>query len=218
MGDPIRLKKKYSTPQHPWESRRIGEEGIIRKEYGLKSKKEIWKAATALRRIKEQVRKLISLENEQAKKEEKQLIEKLVRLNLISKGAKIDDILGIDIKKLLDRRLQTQVFKKGLSKSVKQARQFIVHKHIMIGDKIVNKPSYLVDKDDEAKISFNPLSGLSKIDHPERFSEKKEEVKEVGLTAKEKEKIAKKEKELKEKVPAEQPKAPKEKPKEEKKK
>ena len=188
MGDPIRQKKKYSTPQHPWEAKRMEVETGLRKEFGLKSKKEIWKASTTLRRIKEQARKLISLENEQAKKEEKQLIDKLVKLGLVGSNAKIDDILGIDIRKLLERRLQTQVFKRKLSRSAKQARQFITHKHIMVGDNIVSKPSYLVDVSEEGKISFNALSGLSKVDHPERAVAKKE-VSEVELTAKEKETI-----------------------------
>ena len=200
MGDPKRIRKKFSTPQHPWEGKRREDENVLIKEYGLKNKGEIWKASTSLRRIKQQARKLISDESEQAKKEEKQLIEKLISLGLVLKGAKIDDILGIDFKKLLDRRLQTQVFNKNLARTIRQARQFIVHKHIMIGDKIVNKPSYLVRKDEESKVSFNPLSLLSKSDHPERVVEKKE-VKEVGLTKTEKEKVVKREKEIKKKVP-----------------
>ena len=177
MGDPRRLKKKYSTPQHPWEAKRIEQEYKIRKEYGLKNKKDIWKTSTILRKIKQQTRKLISQENEQARKEEKQLIEKLIGLNLINEGAKIEDVLGIDLKKLLERRLQTQVLKRGLARSTRQARQFITHKHIMIGDEIVNKPSYLVTNKEEAKIGFNSLSVLSKSDHPERDLEGKKKAK-----------------------------------------
>ncbi len=180
MGDPKRLKKKYDTPLHPWEAKRLEEEKILINDYGLKKKKEIWKASSALRRIKEQAKKLIAADTEQAKKEEKQLLDKLVGLNLLGKDEKIDDVLGIDLKKLLDRRLQSIVFKKGLANGVKQARQFITHKHIMIGDTIVNKPSYLVKKDKESKICFNPTSNLSKIDHPERAFEKKEKSKEVN--------------------------------------
>ncbi len=140
MGDPKRHRKKYDTPQHPWEGKRIAEEKILKEEYGLKNKKEIWKPSTLLRKIKEQARKLISAEGKQAKKEEEQLIKKLAKLNLITEKAKVDDILGIDFQRLLDRRLQTQVFKKGLAKSIKQARQFVTHKHIFVGGHIVNIP------------------------------------------------------------------------------
>jgi small subunit ribosomal protein S4 len=173
MGDPKKLKKKYSTPQHPWRAERIEEEKALSEEFGLKAKREIWKLSTMLRNMKGQAKKLIVATSEQSKKEEKQLIDKLARLNLVSSGAKIDDILGLDLKKLLERRLQTQVFKKGLAKTVKQARQFITHRHIFIGDHVVNIPSYLVKKSEESKISFNPVSKLSKADHPERITEEK---------------------------------------------
>ncbi len=206
MGDPIRQKKKYSTPRHPWEGGRIASENVLVKEYGLKNKGEVWKASTVLRKIKQQARKLISLDTEQARKEEKLLIDRLVGLGLISSGASIDDILGVDLKKLLDRRLQTQVFKRGLGRTPKQSRQFIVHKHILVGDKIVNKPSYAVLVSEEGKISFDPLSLLSKVDHPERVVEKVR-AKAVGLTETEKESAVVKEKEITKpevKVPAEQ--------------
>lgn len=192
MGDPRKHRKKYDSPQHPWQGKRIEEEKSLKQEYGLKNKKEIWKASTLLRRIKEQARRLISAETEQAKKEEKQLIEKLVKLNLVGDKAEVDDVLGVDFKKLLDRRLQSLVFKKGLAKSINQARQFITHKHIMIGDHVVNIPSYLVKKDEENKITFNPLSNLSKIDHPERVVvEQKKKSREIKPLKKPVEKVEK---------------------------
>ena len=120
---------------------------------------------------------------------------------MVGKDAKVDDVLGIDFKSLLDRRLQTHVFKKGLARSIIQARHFITHKHIMIGDHIVNIPSYLVKKDEENKICFNPLSNLSKVDHPERIVEKKEKSKVVKPLRKKVEKVEKpkKAKKIKEK-------------------
>lgn len=191
MGDPKKLKKKYNTPLHPWEAKRLEEEKKLIEEYGLKKKREIWKATSALRRMKEQAKKLIAADTEQAKKEEKQLIVKLAGLNLLGKDAKIDDVLGIDVRSLLDRRLQSLVFKKGLARGVKQARQFITHKHIMIGDNIVNKPSYLVRKSEEGGISFNPVSSLSRSDHPEREVEKKERGKIIKVLKKKTDKVEK---------------------------
>lgn len=193
MGDPRKQKKKYDKPLMPWEDVRLKEERILFDEYGLKNKKELWKFSSMLRKIKEQAKGLIAAEDEQAKKEEKQLINKLAKLNLVNKDAKIDDILGLNIRKLLERRLQTQVLKRNLARTVKQARQFIVHRHIMIGDHIVNAPSYLVTKDEESKVSFNALSTLSKEDHPERSIKKEKPIPKAAEKPAEIKKIEKKE-------------------------
>lgn len=173
MGDPKKQRKKYSTPSHPWNEARIKAEKITTKEYGLKNKKEIWKAESFLRKIKSQTKKLITRTDEQSKKEEKQLINKLVGLNLIDKNAKLQDILTLTMNDVNNRRLQTLVFRKGLARSVNQARQFIVHGHINVGDKKINVPSYLVKTDEENKINYNSRSAFANKDHPEI---KKEEV------------------------------------------
>ncbi|MAG50144.1 30S ribosomal protein S4 [archaeon] len=167
MGDPKKQRKKYSKPKHPWEEGRIKEEKELKMEYGLKNKKEIWKTESKLKKIKDQTKRLITNKTEQAKKEEKELLLKLYKLGLIKKSAKLDDILSLDLKSILDRRLQTLVFKKNLSTSVKQARQFITHGHITISSKKIDVPSYLVNLDEENKISFFGRSLLSKDDHPE---------------------------------------------------
>ncbi|MCH7902628.1 hypothetical protein IIC68_02645, partial [archaeon] len=53
-------------------------------------------------------------------------------------------ILSLTIKDVLERRLQTLIYRKKMASSLKQARQFIVHEHISVGDKIIKAPSYLV--------------------------------------------------------------------------
>jgi len=173
MGDPKKPKKKYTTPTHPWQGTRIEEEKTLTKDYGLKNKKEIWKAASLVTRFRKQAKKIIASTTEQSKKEEKQLLDRLDKLNIFSKGAKIEDVLNLSVNSVLDRRLQTQVFKKNLARTPKQARQFIVHGHVNINDRKVNKPSYLVDTSEEGSISFSNKSVLSKEDHPERSVEKK---------------------------------------------
>ena len=168
MGHPKKSKKKFSRPEHPWRAARIELEKPLMKDYGLGHKKEIWKTDSILRRFKKQAKLLIAKESEQAKKEEKLLIEKLSRLGLINENGKIDDILSLDIKNILDRRLQTLVYKKNLAKTAKQARQFIVHGHIDVGNTKVNIPSYLILKEQEHLIKFNPTSKLHNEEHPER--------------------------------------------------
>jgi len=177
MGDPKHQRRKYVTPSHPWQKERIDEEKQLLKEYGLKNKKEIWRMESLLSRFKQQAKKLIAGRDAQSKKEEKQLVEKLTRLNLVKANAKMDDILSLDIRNVLDRRLQTQVFSKGFSQSIKQARQFIIHGHIFISNKKMTVPSYLIKHDEEAQIRFDDNSNLASPEHPERIVRKKEKKK-----------------------------------------
>jgi len=161
MGDPKKQRKKYSAPLYPWRKDRIDRDKALLKEYGLKNRKEIWKLESKLRRYAQQAKRLIgSSEEEQFKKETLQLLTKLARVGVLNKTAKLDDVLALEIRNLLDRRLQTLVFKKGLSNSTKQARQFIVHGHIFVGDKKVSAPSYIVQLNEENTIKFCPSSNI----------------------------------------------------------
>lgn len=172
MGDPKKQRKKYRRPFKLWQKEIIEEQRKILKEYGLKNKKEIWRAESLLKRFREQARKLIASESEQAKKETEELIKKLVKSNLINPNARLEDILTITLKDILNRRLQTLVFKKNFAKTPKQARQFITHKHVSIGDKKINVPSYLVSVEEENKILFSNNSPFFSESHPERAKEK----------------------------------------------
>jgi len=190
MGDPKKPKKKYSTPSHPWQKERIDEEKEFLKEYGMKNKKEIWKIESKLKNFKKQTKKLVSLDTDQAMKEKKHLLNKIQSLGLIKKEAGFGEILGLSFKDLLERRLQTIVFKKGLAKSIKQARQFVVHGHIFVDNKKITKPNYLVTVKEEGLLKFSPSSALTDELHPERVEKKKEvKVKKVKKEEKETEEI-----------------------------
>ena len=187
MGDPKKLKKKYSGPRHPWVKGTIDEERIIKREYGLRNKKELFKSDSFLKKYKDLAKKLIASNTEQSKKEEKQVLDKMQRLGLLSMGSKLDDILGLEVKNALNRRLQSVVFRKGLARSMKQARQFICHRHISIGDKEITAPSYFVSLEEENKLNFKSKSALADEEHPERVNpaaEIKEELEEVKKPAK----------------------------------
>jgi len=154
MGSPKRQRKKYKTPMHPWSGVRITIEKVIVKNYGVGNKKEIWRAESKLSSIKKQVKKIIASRTAQAEKEQQQLLSKLFKYNLAQKDTTLDQILGLKIEDILERRLQTIVFKKNLAKSVKQARQFITHGFIAIENRKVTVPSYLVSRDEENKITI----------------------------------------------------------------
>lgn len=168
MGDPKKHRPKYSGPMHPWQRSRIEEEKIILGEFGLKNKKEIWKMSSKLNGFKDQAKKLIIKKPEQRALEEKNLLNSLIRLGLLESGATRERVLELTNKDILSRRLQTIVFKKGLARSVKQARQLITHGHIFINGKKVDVPSYLVNLVEEGTIVYSPTSQFNEEMHPER--------------------------------------------------
>ncbi len=172
MGDPKIIKRKFEYPPHPWQKSRIEEEKGLMKEYGLKNKTEVWKMASRAKNFSNQAKRLTASESGQSKREEEQLLTRLTRLGLLPGGSSIDDVLSLTVKDLLERRLQTIVFKKGLAKSIGQARQFITHQHIIVNGKIITSPSSLVDGAEEAKVAFLQKSALADPEHPERVVEK----------------------------------------------
>jgi small subunit ribosomal protein S4 len=168
MGDPRKHRRKYSRPKKPWDKARLDSERELVKEYGLANKTEIYKMHSLLRKFSLQAKKLLSSSSHQSEQERKALLSKLSSLALIAEKAQLDDVLALQLKNLLERRLQTLVYRKGLANTAKQARQFVVHKHIKVSDKAVTSPSYLVSKDEENKILFIERSPLANAEHPER--------------------------------------------------
>jgi small subunit ribosomal protein S4 len=153
MGDPRKQRKKYSKPMHPWRMDRITEEKELMKKYGLKNKREIWRAKSMLRRFRQQARTLLGLSGPEADKQAKELTSRLKSLGVL-KTDNMEDILALTVSDLLDRRLQTVVYNKGLVNTIKEARQLVVHKHVMVGEHMVSVPSYKVKKSEEDLIKL----------------------------------------------------------------
>lgn len=173
MGDPRRLTAHFKGPVHPWQKDRIEEEKVLMQEYGLKNKSELWKLSSKMKNFGAQAKKLIAATGTHAELEKRQLFGRLQRLGLSKPSAELDDVLSLTIRNILDRRLQTVVHKKGLSRSYKQARQFITHRHVLVGGKLVTSPNYLVPTEEEPSVSIIERSSLAKVDHPERIPIKK---------------------------------------------
>jgi small subunit ribosomal protein S4 len=200
MGDPKKLRKKYETPRHPWQATRIIAERSLINEYGLKNKKEIWKAQSLLRKFTKQAKSLSTVKAEHEERTKQQLLSRLIKLGLLNAGQSREDVLGLNVKDILERRLQTLLFKKGLARTIKQSRQLIVHGHIMINEQKITVPGYLVQLDEENKIGFLQNSSLNDQDNPERIlineknklSEQEQEIKD-SKDKKEETKKAKKE-------------------------
>ena len=133
---------------------RLGKDRALKKAYGLKNMREIWKAETFLRKKRQTARKLLTLKLEERIRKEKELIESLKRIGMLKGGAILDDVLVLKTEELFERRLQTLVWRKGLANTTKQARQFITHGHIAIAGKKITVPSYIVTPKEEEKIKY----------------------------------------------------------------
>ena len=143
---PKRKQKKYRKPKRPFDKIRIEEENELIKKYGLKNKREVWKADSAIEQIRKQAKLLLTKSIE----EQKKFVEKLKQQGF-SVGS-VADILALDKEDYLKRRLQSILVEKKLANTPKQARQFIVHKHIAVDRKIINIPSCLINVDEENEI------------------------------------------------------------------
>lgn len=163
MGDPRRLKKKFKKPKRPFEKERLREELEFLGKYGLRNKKEFWKSRTMLARWREIARHSRTLPKEKATEVQQTLIKKLSRLGIVGSEAEFEDVLLLTVEDLLKRRLQTVVHDKGLARTVYQARQMIVHKHIQINGKRINAPSYIVKREEEDFVGLAPNSSFEAV-------------------------------------------------------
>jgi len=152
----IRKHKIYSRPRKPFDGPRIKEENEIRTKFGLKNKKEIWKAEAAVGKIRREAKKLTTSSVEKQEK----FLETLKRRGL--KVNSIAEALGLTKDNWMNRRLQTIVSSK-FNIPMKKARQMITHKKVMIHGETVNIPSYVVFSDDEDEIK---LVGTYKKEKP----------------------------------------------------
>jgi len=162
MGHPRKSRKKYNTPPHPWNAERIKEENKLMIKYGLKNKKEIWKADTLVRRYSREARYLLGFSSDQVEEEKMELLGHLSRIGVLPENGELADILNLTVEDILRRRLQTIVLKKGLARTSKEARMFVVHGHIALNGKKIDSPSYTVLRKEEDQIGFYGSSPVAK--------------------------------------------------------
>ncbi|MBI4399867.1 30S ribosomal protein S4 [Candidatus Micrarchaeota archaeon] len=153
MGDPRKLKRKFETPKKIWDSDRIEKEKGLLLEFGLKNMRELWVTQKELKKIRRQARLLLA-QGERGVQKGKELLSKVVRLGLAKEGATLESLLSLNIQDILDRRLQTRVFKKGLARTMKQSRQLIIHGFIAIKDRKITAPSYMVPVNEESLLTY----------------------------------------------------------------
>ncbi len=163
MGDPKLPRRVWRKPKRPLNYDLKMEELKTLGTFGLKTKRELWKAHTELSRVRNQARSLLALGQEVRQEKEPILMKSLSRIGLVGESSTLDDVLNLQVTDLLSRRLQTIVMKKLGFKTPYQARQAVVHGHIMIGDRVVTVPSYTVDTTEEDGVKLLPNSSYKKL-------------------------------------------------------
>lgn len=168
MGDIKRKPKLFSRPKKLYDRARMDEENILVKRYGLKNKREIWKAKTSVSSLRRRAKGLIGKDI----KEQQVFFDKLNKNGFAVKD--ISDVLALTEENLFEKRLQTVLFKKGMANTIKQSRQLIVHKNVLVDGNIVNIPSFVVTRDLENKITLKERKVINKEEKVEAPSEEVE--------------------------------------------
>ncbi len=168
MGDPKKQRKSYETPRHPWRRDQLEVELRLMGEYGLRNKRELWRYKTMLSEVRGIARSMLGATETERGSLEREYLAKLGRIGVLSESASIDDILDLEIRDLLERRLQTMVFRRGMAKTLQQARQLVSHGHIAVAGRVVSVPGYIVNREEEAKLKYFEHSPLAKSEHPLR--------------------------------------------------
>ena len=163
MGDIKNFRRVWKKPKRPLNFDLKMDELKILGTFGLKTKRELWKARTELSRVRNQARSLLALRQDVREQKEPILMNSLSKVGYVQSDATLDDVLNLEINDLLARRLQTIVQKKFYFKTPYQARQAVSHGHVLIGDQIVNIPSYLVNVDEEDKVKLTSESVFNEI-------------------------------------------------------
>jgi small subunit ribosomal protein S4 len=164
MGDPKKPRAKFNPPRNPWRSDQLSQELYLLGTYGLRNKRELWRAQTYLSNLRKQARQLLAAAADVRGREEPKLLTHLGRVGLTQNPTpSLDDVLSLTIENVLERRLQTLVWRRGLARSPYQARQFVSHGHVSLNDRRVTIPSYLVSPNEEATLRFVEGSSLGKL-------------------------------------------------------
>jgi len=183
MGDPKYPRKVWRKPKRPLNYELKMDELQTLGTFGLRTKRELWKAHTELSRVRQQARSLLALTQKVRDEKEPILLKSLSRIGLVENDATLDDVLNLKPTDLLARRLQTIVSNKLGFKTPYQARQAVIHGHIMVGDRKVDIPSYTVTVAEEDSVHFSPESKIPEMLEKTKAKEPKVEAPAEGEEA-----------------------------------
>jgi small subunit ribosomal protein S4 len=169
MGDPRRQKKKFVVPKRPFDTDRFEQELDFIGRFGLRNKRELWRHSTDLSNYRRQARNLLALPPTERQHSEMDLVNKLARIGVLAEPS-LDQVLDLTLENVLERRLQTIVFRKGMAASMHHARQLVTHGHIALDNARVTTPARLITVGEEDRITYTSKSALNDQSHPARIA------------------------------------------------
>ncbi len=170
MGDPRRLRNKYERPKKLWDVDRLAEEKGLKTEFGLKNMRELWHITAILKKYRRETRRLLSQTEDERKDDAKKILLKLVGMGVLKDTSSLDDVLSLEVREFLERRLETIVLRQGLARTMPQSRQLITHGFIMVNGRRVTRPGCIIGLKDVVAYS-KPIDISSKA--PEQKEEPK---------------------------------------------
>lgn len=170
MGDPRRQKKKYVVPKRPFDTERFEQELELIGAFGLRNKRELWRHSTELSNYRRQARQMLAVPPSERQQLEKELVDKLTKIGILTEEPSLDHVLDLTLDNILERRLQTIVFRKGMAASMHHARQLVAHGHIALDNARVTTPARLITIGEADRIAYTTKSSLNDQSHPARIA------------------------------------------------
>merc|ERR1712178_582329 len=152
------FSKTSKPPRRPFEKERLDSELKLIGQFGLKNKREIWRVRLALAKIRATARTLLTKDEKDPQRifEGQALMRRMIRYGILDEDKqRLDYVLELKVENVMERRLQTLVFKRGLAKSIQHARVLSRQRHIRVGRQIVNVPSFMVRVESQPHIEFS---------------------------------------------------------------
>merc|ERR1719352_1867836 len=159
------FSKTTKSPRRAYDKERLDKELQMIGTYGLKTNREIWRVGLILSKVRAVARRLLTLEERDPERifQGQALMRRMIRYGILDEDKqRLDYVLELKVENVMERRLQTLVFKRGLAKSIHHARVLIRQRHIRVGRQIVNVPSFMVRVESQPHIEFatnSPFGG-----------------------------------------------------------